>query len=101
MTINKSSTSINYIEQLTWLRGFAAFLVIVSHTLRATEVEYLKGDEASSNILMTLLDLGSFGVVLFFVLSGCTLYISLLNFILSVFLEFGLLLLFHLLFIYF
>lgn len=76
MTINKSSTSINYIEQLTWLRGFAAFLVIVSHTLRATEVEYLKGDEASSNILMTLLDLGSFGVVLFFVLSGCTLYIS-------------------------
>ena len=65
-----------YIEQLTWLRGIAAFFVIVSHTLRATEVSYSSMDQASDVLLMRLFDLGSFGVILFFVLSGCTLYIS-------------------------
>ncbi len=66
----------NYIDQLTWLRGLAAFFVIVSHTIRATEVKYSPGDEGSSFLLMSLFDMGGFGVVLFFVLSGCTLYIS-------------------------
>ena len=76
-TMNASrSKGFKYIEQLTWLRGFAAFLVIVSHSLRATEVKYSPDDEAASSLLMSLFDLGSFGVVLFFVLSGCTLYIS-------------------------
>lgn len=65
-----------YIEQLTWLRGIAAFFVIVSHTFRATEVKYSETDEPSSFFLLSLFDLGHFGVVLFFVLSGCTLYIS-------------------------
>jgi len=66
----------NYIEQLTWLRGIAAFFVIVSHTFRATEIKYSSNDEISSSFLLSLFDMGSFGVVLFFALSGCTLYIS-------------------------
>jgi len=65
-----------YIEQLTWLRGIAAFFVIVSHTVRATEVSYRPGDEESHFFILSLFDLGSFGVVLFFALSGCTLYLS-------------------------
>lgn len=76
MGIKTNELGGNYIDQLTWLRGLAAFFVIVSHTARATEVKYSPDDEASSFFLMSLLDLGSFGVVLFFVLSGCTLYIS-------------------------
>ncbi len=72
----KTKEQKNYIEQLTWLRGIAAFFVIVSHTVRATEVKYSSSDEVSNFFFMSLLDLGSFGVVLFFVLSGCTLYIS-------------------------
>lgn len=66
----------NHINQLTWLRGIAAFFVIVSHTIRATEVKYTSSDETSSFFLLSLFDIGSFGVVLFFALSGCTLYIS-------------------------
>jgi peptidoglycan/LPS O-acetylase OafA/YrhL len=65
-----------YIDQLTWLRGIAAFFVIVSHTMRATEVKYSENDEVSGHFLLSFFDLGSFGVVLFFALSGCTLYIS-------------------------
>ncbi len=65
-----------YIEQLTWLRGIAAFFVIISHTIRATEVQYSSTDQASHLFIVSLFDLGSFGVVLFFALSGCTLYIS-------------------------
>ena len=65
-----------YIDQLTWLRGFAAYVVVVSHSLRATEVTYLPGQEAAQSWLVSLFDLGSYGVVLFFALSGCTLYIS-------------------------
>jgi len=72
----KTKKSGDYIDQLTWLRGIAAFFVIVSHTIRATEVKYSSHDEISSFFFMSLFDLGSFGVVLFFVLSGCTLYIS-------------------------
>lgn len=65
-----------YIDQLTWLRGIAAFFVIVSHTFRATEVRYSGQDQASHFLPLSILDLGSFGVVLFFVLSGATLYLS-------------------------
>jgi len=65
-----------YIDQLTWLRGIAAFFVIVSHTFRATEVQYTGQDQASHFLPLNILDLGSFGVVLFFVLSGATLYLS-------------------------
>jgi len=64
------------IEQLTWLRGIAAFLVIVSHSIRATEVKYSDLDEPSYFLPLGLLDLGSYAVALFFVLSGCTLWIS-------------------------
>jgi peptidoglycan/LPS O-acetylase OafA/YrhL len=65
-----------YLEQLTWLRGIAAFLVIVSHSLRATEVKYFSHDMESTLFLFKVFDLGSFGVITFFVLSGCTLYLS-------------------------
>ncbi|WP_438863388.1 acyltransferase family protein [Neptunicella sp.] len=65
-----------YIDQLTWLRGIAAFFVIVSHSINATNVAYVKHDTVDHFLCLTLLNLGSFGVVLFFVLSGCTLYIS-------------------------
>lgn len=71
-----NSNDTNYIEQLTWLRGIAAFFVIVSHTVRATEVSYYPGDVPSLNPIASALDLGTFGVMLFFALSGCTLYIS-------------------------
>lgn len=65
-----------YFEQLTWLRGIAAFFVIISHTMRSAEVAYGPGDVVSRFLPMNLLDLGTFGVCLFFVLSGCTLYLS-------------------------
>jgi len=65
-----------YIEQLTWLRGIAAFLVIISHSIRASEIKYSPIDERSYFLPLGILDLGSFGVALFFVLSGCTLWIS-------------------------
>jgi peptidoglycan/LPS O-acetylase OafA/YrhL len=65
-----------YYEQLTWLRGIAAFFVIVSHTMRSAEVVYGPGDISSRFRPMNLLDLGTFGVCLFFALSGCTLYLS-------------------------
>ncbi len=68
--------AVMYIDQLTWLRGFAAFFVIITHVLRATEVKYVELDEPSNYFLYTFFDMGNFGVVLFFVLSGCTLYIS-------------------------
>lgn len=64
------------LEQLTWLRGIAAFLVIVSHTIRATEVRYSSTDVPSYFLPLGLLDLGSYAVALFFVLSGCTLWLS-------------------------
>lgn len=64
------------ISVLTWLRGLAALLVIVSHTVRATESGYGTNGEGASFLLFDVLDLGALGVTLFFVLSGCTLYIS-------------------------
>jgi peptidoglycan/LPS O-acetylase OafA/YrhL len=71
-----SGDQMKYIEQLTWLRGIAAFLVVLTHTLRATEVRYSPHDVPSYFLPMNLMDLGSYGVTLFFALSGCTLFIS-------------------------
>lgn len=68
--------SVSYLKQLTWLRGVAAFLVVVSHITRGIEVKYTQDDNASINSFFSLFDMGSFGVVIFLVLSGCTLYIS-------------------------
>ncbi len=64
------------IEVLTWLRGLAALVVVISHLVRATEVSYGGQDEPSRFWLFNALDLGSLGVAVFFVLSGCTLYLS-------------------------
>jgi peptidoglycan/LPS O-acetylase OafA/YrhL len=69
-------TQKNHLENLTWLRGIAAFLVVVSHCIRTTEVKYAPIDEKSFLWPVNLLDLGSFGVCVFFALSGCTLYLS-------------------------
>ncbi len=74
--MEKNKTFGAYADQLTWLRGIAAFFVVVSHSLRATEVKYSHQDQASQSSLISFFDLGNFGVVLFFALSGCTLYIS-------------------------
>lgn len=66
----------NYLDSLTWLRAFAAFVVVVTHSVRATNAVYATQDEASHFLPANLLDIGSFGVYLFFALSGCTLYLS-------------------------
>ncbi|NCP63924.1 MAG: acyltransferase [Paraglaciecola sp.] len=74
-----NQTTINHgahLEALTWLRGLAAFFVIISHTLRATEVSYTGQDSVLAFNVLSILDLGTFGVLLFFTLSGTTLYIS-------------------------
>jgi peptidoglycan/LPS O-acetylase OafA/YrhL len=74
-TINNNSNT-GYLEQLTWLRGIAAFFVIISHVLRATEVNYTSQNDYIIPAILYSLDLGTFGVLLFFTLSGTTLYIS-------------------------
>lgn len=63
------------LPQLTWLRGIAALLVLFSHINRANETSY-SGELKQEFWLLNWLDLGSFGVALFFTLSGCTLYLS-------------------------
>jgi len=75
---NKNSLGNNtsYLEQLTWLRGIAAFFVVISHVIRATEVNYLSQSNYTISPIFYSLDLGTFGVLLFFTLSGTTLYIS-------------------------
>lgn len=75
-TLPMTNNSSPYLPQLTWLRGIAALLVIVSHTVRSTEESYGVGDIPSDAFLLKALDLGAFGVALFFALSGATLYIS-------------------------
>ncbi|MCF4007794.1 acyltransferase family protein [Rheinheimera sp. UJ63] len=64
-----------HLPQLTWLRGIAALFVLFSHINRANETSYT-GEQLQDYWLLNWLDLGSFGVVLFFTLSGCTLYLS-------------------------
>ena len=64
-----------HLPQLTWLRGIAALLVLFSHINRANETSY-SGELKQEFWLLNWLDLGSFGVALFFTLSGCTLYLS-------------------------
>lgn len=76
ITTTKSS---GYLEQLTWLRGLAAFFVVISHIIRGTEVNYLSENSWPLPALLYSLDLGTFGVLLFFTLSGTTLYISHVN----------------------
>lgn len=66
----------SHIHQLTWLRGLAAFFVIISHTIRTTESRYYEGDIPINHGIFSGLDLGTFGVLLFFALSGCTLFLS-------------------------
>jgi len=66
----------NYLSQLTWIRGVAAFVVVIAHVTRATEVSYTVSDEAVKYVWLSIFDLGTFGVLLFFALSGCTLCIS-------------------------
>ncbi len=66
----------SYLEPLTWLRAVAAFLVVVSHCRIASAEKYALGDEASYFLPIQLISLGTFGVYLFFALSGCTLLIS-------------------------
>jgi len=66
----------SHISRLTWLRGLAALFVVISHSIRATEVSYFQSTHVSNFSFFSLLDLGNYGVVLFFALSGCTLYIS-------------------------
>lgn len=65
-----------YLTQLTWLRGVAASLVVVSHSLRTAEGQYSFPTVNHELGFLNLLDLGTFGVMLFFVLSGTTLYLS-------------------------
>lgn len=68
-------SQIAHLPQLTWLRGIAALLVLFSHINRANETSY-SGELKQEFWLLNWLDLGSFGVALFFTLSGCTLYLS-------------------------
>jgi peptidoglycan/LPS O-acetylase OafA/YrhL len=64
------------IEALVWLRALAAFLVVLSHSIRASEVSYTGKDEVGFLFPFSFIDLGTFGVYLFFALSGCTLFLS-------------------------
>lgn len=65
-----------HLDQLTTLRAFAAFFVVVSHCIRATETSLNEIDAAADVFILRLFDLGTFGVYIFFALSGCTLYLS-------------------------
>lgn len=70
------SSEKHHFKPLTWLRGIAALLVVISHSLRATQDTYLPKDEPVNWIWLKVFDLGTFGVLLFFTLSGTTLYLS-------------------------
>lgn len=67
------------IAMLTWIRGFAAFIVVVSHVVQGAWVAYGAEVFDYSRRLpswLTLFLMGNFGVTLFFALSGCTLYLG-------------------------
>lgn len=70
------SSKKHHFEPLTWLRGIAALLVVISHSLRATQDTYLAIDEPVNWLVLRIFDMGTFGVLLFFTLSGTTLYLS-------------------------
>jgi len=70
------SRKVGDVVQLTWLRGGAILLVMFSHLTRIFEYEYLTGGKQSVFPILKVFDLGSFGVTVFFALSGCTLYLS-------------------------
>ncbi|WMS86186.1 acyltransferase family protein [Pleionea litopenaei] len=65
-----------YFPQLAWLRGFAAFAVVFYHIRRGINVNYTGNDPMVDNWFFRAIDLGDFGVLLFFVLSGTTLYLN-------------------------
>jgi peptidoglycan/LPS O-acetylase OafA/YrhL len=67
---------IMYVNQLTQLRGVAALFVVFAHIARTIEYSYYTADPAIENSVFDFFGLGSFGVILFFTLSGCTLFIS-------------------------
>jgi peptidoglycan/LPS O-acetylase OafA/YrhL len=62
------------INSLTALRGLAAWLVVLSHCFQLTRRSYF-GEAPYEAVALAWLDLGTFAVVLFFVLSGFTLYV--------------------------
>ncbi len=67
------------IAMLTWIRGFAAIIVVVSHIVQGAWVPY--GAESFDYqqhlpAWLTFFSMGNFGVTLFFALSGCTLYLG-------------------------
>lgn len=69
----------SHLNGLTWLRAIAAILVIFSHVTRAMESSYSGFQSTSVPNWVYAFDLGTFGVLLFFTLSGTTLYISSAN----------------------
>lgn len=76
--MNTPSNS-HYLNGLTWLRAIAALFVVVSHSMRTAEPQYNEAGSMSVPNFMNFFDLGSFGVLLFFTLSGTTLFISVNN----------------------
>ena len=65
-----------HLHCLTILRGLSALFVIISHALNAAEGVYFDGDSQFAGSWLHSLGLGTFGVLLFFALSGATLYLS-------------------------
>ncbi|NVK86844.1 MAG: acyltransferase [Gammaproteobacteria bacterium] len=65
-----------FFPQLAWLRAIAAFAVVFYHIRRGVNVSYNGEDAIVDNLFLRSIDLGDFGVLLFFVLSGTTLYLN-------------------------
>ncbi len=61
---------------LTWLRGAAAFFVIVNHVILSAREQYSNIDSAPFIQPLDILNLGMFAVYLFFALSGATLTLN-------------------------
>jgi peptidoglycan/LPS O-acetylase OafA/YrhL len=65
--------SAQHLAPLTWLRGCAAFFVVVHHCFYTAGVAYAPEDVPAYFTPLNFLDLGTFAVYLFFALSGCAL----------------------------
>lgn len=65
-----------FLPQLAWLRAFAALAVVVYHIRRALAPSYTGADAVVDPSWLGAIDFGDFGVLLFFVLSGATLYLN-------------------------